>query len=210
PRNASDSESEIQFVVEEGSYHVGTPVLQESPERITVAPSKGSSMRFNEEPKALVYPVVIQDDDSARARGSTLRQCSQASLHSSPSPSHVMPLEETKEFENGVGGHEKNKSVTSASHHATSVSSLVAEKNVTTPEKQRTRRGVTEYERSSEVSPAALELTLTQKTEKDARALILSPISEEAKDMPVSEGRLSPSVRKRIVEQFFSVLSPQQ
>ncbi|EKF33231.1 hypothetical protein MOQ_002905 [Trypanosoma cruzi marinkellei] len=101
PRNASDSESEIQFVVEEGSYYLGSPVLQESPEQITVAPSKGSSMRFNEESKASVYPAVIQNEDSAKAPGSMSRQCSQASIHSSPSPSLVMPLEKTKKFESG-------------------------------------------------------------------------------------------------------------
>ncbi|ESL10214.1 hypothetical protein TRSC58_02057 [Trypanosoma rangeli SC58] len=63
----------------------------------------------------------------------------------------------------------------------------------------------------TDLPPVVVEHIKSRRLEQGTNALRESSTHlEEDNVMPVSEGKLSPSSRSRIVEQFFSILSPQQ
>ncbi|RNF23808.1 uncharacterized protein Tco025E_02709 [Trypanosoma conorhini] len=214
PRNLTDSDSELHFVLEEGSSVERTPAVEGSPERNLHGLSNGSSLQFNEEVAPSPTLFLVQNDDATAARGGSVsHQGSQAFLGSVPNSSRSISRGEGKRLESHETHHEETNSHNSVNHRASAGSTELVGKIPETPINQRNRKRVPASDTASDISPGVLEHTKSQKRDKGTKALrssSLSGLSGEENAMAVSEEKLSPSLRSRIVEQFLSILSPQQ
>ncbi|KEG15369.1 hypothetical protein DQ04_00091030 [Trypanosoma grayi] len=216
PRNDADSDSELQFVVESASAGAATPVRMENDgKRPSRSPSKASSLQFHaDESAGSELSFVLQVDEA------TAPQKSQTSRRNSGAPSRVgdCSLNNGADRMNGTSKAGVNVVEQTGSGHVqaprvASSTTSSAERRRETPKGQRLKKELIDSEESTSISPLALENT---EKRPGADVAVNSPKDtggegdEECMMAPVSESKLTPSVRNRIAEQFLSLLCPQQ
>ncbi|ORC88338.1 uncharacterized protein TM35_000172100 [Trypanosoma theileri] len=221
PRNDSDSDNELKFVIEPDSVDDLPQAKKDNHimRKFSRSASNASSLQFHAEESRNTFETIgARDSVTAKPQGN--RSSLQSSRRSSQS----------REFTHGVASAgtsqtERRKSITkeddhidvrhTKQHRTSSIPTPSKEEYVRTPKEQQIKKEDKKdvSEARSSLTPLRLDKTLSRKNEDDFSSIPLvlpEEHSEEEVLTAVSDSKLSSSVRSRVAEQFLSILCPQQ